>query len=198
MEKETSRNQLILDGWILEKLICHDDIAAFDCGDHDLTEYFRHDSLKYRSELMTQTYCFYPCGYSQKDAVALVDFCNDSLSRNLIPNCDKRKINHRKRGYKTFPALKITRLGVDVIHRRTGIGSRLLDAVKLFFLTDNRSGCRFLTVDAYRTAQKFYEHNGFVRACLPEEDDKPDSPTIPMFFDLRRIDPESFSVSLCP
>lgn len=187
MEKSEYRNQIIFDGWILEKLQCHDDIAAFDCGDPDLTEYFRHDSLFYRQELLTQTYCFYRQGETQCEAVALVDFCNDSLGRNLIPNRDRRQINNRKRGYRSFPALKITRLGVDEFHRKMGIGSKLLDMVKLFFVTDNRSGCRFLTVDAYRSARGFYEKNGFVPALLPEEEEDPQSPTLPMFYDLHRV-----------
>lgn len=66
------------------------------------------------------------------------------------------------------------------------IGSVLLDTVKLFFVTDNRTGCRFLTVDAYRDAKGFYEKNGFVAALLPEEEQS-DSQTIPMFYDLHRI-----------
>ena len=68
------------------------------------------------------------------------------------------------------------------------IGSRLLDTVKLFFITDNRTGCRFLTVDAYRNAKGFYENNGFVAAELPGEEADSDSQTIPMFYDLQRVE----------
>ena len=88
----------------------------------------------------------------------------------LSPTNAAEKINHRKRGYRSFPALKITRLGVDISMHGKHIGSRLLDSVKLFFLTDNRTGCRFLTVDAYREAKVFYENNGFVAAELPGEE----------------------------
>ena len=183
-----SHNTFRHDGFVLEKLQCQEDIVAFDCGDDDLNEYFREDSKNYRAELMTQTYCFYREDSSQKDAVALIDFCNDSLSRNFIPNRCKRKINHRKRGYKSFPALKITRLGVDISVQGMHIGSRLLDTVKLFFITDNRTGCRFLTVDAYRNAKVFYVSNGFVAAELPGEEADSDSLTIPMFYDLQRVE----------
>lgn len=182
-----SRNRIVFAGFVLEKLQCHDDIAAFDCGDPDLNEYFRQDSIYYRSELMTQTYCFYREGSKQAKSAALIDFCNDSLARNLIPKRDIRLINNRKRGYRSFPALKITRLGVAGDLHGKNIGSRLLDTVKLFFVTDNRSGCRFLTVDAYRAARGFYEKNGFVPALLPGEEENPQSPTLPMFYDLHRI-----------
>ncbi|MDR0932213.1 MAG: GNAT family N-acetyltransferase [Victivallales bacterium] len=48
--------------------------------------------------------------------------------------------------------------------------------------------CRFLTVDAYREARGFYEKNGFVIAELPNEETNANSMTIPMFYDLRRVD----------
>ena len=53
-----ARNQIILDGWVLEKLDNQEDILSFDCDDSDLNEYFRVDSVQYRKELMTQSYCF--------------------------------------------------------------------------------------------------------------------------------------------
>lgn len=40
-------------------------------------------------------------------------------------------------------------------------------------LDDNRTGCRFVTVDAYRAAASFYERNGFVRTKGEEEADAP-------------------------
>lgn len=56
-----------------------------------------------------------------------------------------------------------------------------------FFLEDNRTGCRFITVDAYRGAVPFYEKNGFTRTLAPEDED-PDAPTVSLFFDLSRIE----------
>ena len=181
-----ARNKIILDGWILEKLENQEDILSFDCDDSDLNEYFRVDSVQYRKELLTQSYCFYREGQSQRDAVALVDFCNDSLARNFITGKSKRAINHKKRGYKSFPALKITRLGVDKDMQHAGIGRALLTVIKHFFVSDNRTGCRFLTVDAYRGVKAFYEANGFIEAFIPEEDIDINSPTIPMYYDLKR------------
>lgn len=31
-----------------------------------------------------------------------------------------------------------------------------------YFIIDNKTGCRFITVDAYRNAIPFYEKNGFL------------------------------------
>jgi GNAT superfamily N-acetyltransferase len=65
--------------------------------------------------------------------------------------------------------------------RGEGIGSMLLDFIKAYFIIDNKTGCRFVTVDAYRSAIPFYEKNGF----LPlQADDDTSAPTRLMFFDL--------------
>jgi hypothetical protein len=60
--------------------------------------------------------------------------------------------------------------------------------LKIFFVTNNNSGCRFFTLDAYREAKDFYLKNNFIPALLPEDDENPKSPTIPMYFDLKRIE----------
>ena len=52
---------------------------------------------------------------------------------------------------------------------------------------DYRTGCRFVTVDAYQAATPFYERNGFVRTKGAEDGD---APTVPLFFDLLRLDAE--------
>ncbi len=101
---------------------------------------------------------------------------------------EQRRISFTKRGYRTYPAIKITRLGVNAMVHGKKIGSQLLDLVKEFFTTDNRSGCRFITVDAYREAVAFYEKNGFVVAKTVEDEEDRRASTIAMFFDLKRIE----------
>ena len=49
---------------------------------------------------------------------------------------------------------------------------------------DNKTGCRFITVDAYAAAIPFYLRNGFVP--LNEED--ADEPTRLLYFDLNDLD----------
>lgn len=56
----------------------------------------------------------------------------------------------------------------------------LLDFIKGFFVIDNKTGSRFITVDAYRSAISFYERNGFVAL---QNNNK--SSTQLMYFDLR-------------
>ena len=63
-------------------------------------------------------------------------------------------------------------------------GSILLDFLKRYFMSDNKTGCRFITVDAYRTAEPFYQKNGFLYLSSADEE----KPTRLMFYDLINIE----------
>lgn len=54
------------------------------------------------------------------------------------------------------------------------------NVIKAFFLLDNKTGCRFVIVDAYRSAIPFYEKNGFL-PLLAEDDG---GMTCLLYFDL--------------
>ena len=180
------RNSFTWGPWTLEKVSARFDMATVDCGDPDLNEYFRKDSEDYRKQLMTQTYVFHET--NSDVLLATVDFCNDALPKEEMPNPSKKQIPFVKRGFKTFPAVKITRLGVRKELHGKHVGSALLTTIKRFFLDDNRTGCRFVTVDAYRAAVGFYEANLFVRMKEKGTEDV-QAPTVPLFFDLLRVDP---------
>jgi GNAT superfamily N-acetyltransferase len=80
-----------------------------------------------------------------------------------------------------MPAVKIGRLGINVLIQRRGIGTELLDFIKYWFTHGNKTGCRFVIVDAYNKENviNFYERNGF--KFLLTDDDK-DSTRL-MYFD---------------
>jgi hypothetical protein len=67
--------------------------------------------------------------------------------------------------------------------QRSGLGRQILDWLKILFLTANRTGCRFITVDAYNNPRTidFYERNDF--RFLTSADEKDD--TRQMYFDLK-------------
>ena len=50
------------------------------------------------------------------------------------------------------------------------MGSILLDFIKSYFIEDNKTGCRFITVDAYYNAIKFYQSNDFQYLKREEKD----------------------------
>ncbi len=183
----SDRNRIEGGPFVLEKIDTSKQVVKFDCGDPDLNDYFNNDSADYKKELLTQTYALYRQGDEDRYIWALVDFCNDALSRKVMERKEQRRIPFTKRGYRTFPAIKITRLGVDITAHGMNVGSQLLTLIKEFFTTDNRSGCRFITVDAYREAVAFYEKNGFVVAKTIEDEEDRRASTVAMFFDLKRI-----------
>jgi len=176
-------------GIVFEQILTSDCAKAFDCGDVDLNEYFQVDSANYRNELLTASYCVYRKGLSIQIPIAFVDFCNDAIRRENL-DAAKRKIHHLKRGFKTYPAVKITRIGVKKSLHGCGLGSLMLDAVKRFFFEDMKAGCRFLTLDAYPDKVGFYKKNQFREMQLSDDAEKRD--TIPMFYDLKELSENSF------
>ena len=56
----------------------------------------------------------------------------------------------------------------------------MLSVVFGMFTTQKNSGCRFVTVDAYKIAVPFYEKNGF--DLLTKKESRSD--TLPLYFDL--------------
>ena len=90
-------------------------------------------------------------------------------------------LNNSKRR-KHYPALKIGRLAVDSRYEGMGLGERILKSICMMFRHGNRTGCRFLTVDALASATGFYEAKGNFRFFT--EKDKDDDTRL-MYFDLK-------------
>lgn len=177
------RNTFIDGPWILKKLEDREICDQFDCGDADLNEYFRVDALAHKQELLTQTYCL-QLDENPTFAVALLDFCNDAVQLQKMD--DDLEIADAKR-YPSLPAVKLTRFGVDREFQGLHIGSHVMNMLKMFFTSDNRTGCRFITVDSYNEPRvvNFYQKNDF--RLLTDKDKKRD--TRSMFFDLKRFEP---------
>ena len=173
------RNTFVEDGWTLDNISDFSVCKTFDCGDDDLNEYFHMDVMWHREELLTQTYCLFK-STSPDLILALLDFCNDVIKvKYPFDNIDPRI------HYPSLPAVKLTRFGVLKQLQGTNIGTHALNLVKQLFTTDNRTGCRFITVDAYNNPRviNFYEKNGF--SLLTETDKNKD--TRSLFFDLKRF-----------
>ena len=120
---------------------------------------------------------------------AFISFCNDAIQQRAFKTDDARQAVASvpiPKQYPAFPAVKIARLGVDVAFQRGGIGTFLLNITKAFFRCYNRTGCRFVTVEAYKNdrALAFYMKNDF--AFLTDKDQGKNQRT--MFFDLLRTD----------
>ena len=133
---------------------------SFDCGNQDLNDFLLSDSKPYLNKLLSVTYIL----ENDEDIVAYFSVSNDKIS---IPDSDKatwRRIKslfpHSKHR-SDYPAVKIGRLAVNSKYANNGIGSDILNFVKEYFISGNRTGCAFVTVDALREAIPFYLRNDF-------------------------------------
>lgn len=167
-------------------------IKSFDCGDADLNEFLLKDSFNYLGELLAVTYLF-EFGNS---TVSFYSVLNDKISiEELETKSALRRFLHcipSPKRYKSVPAVKIGRLGVDKHYHKQGIGSQMLDLIKMSFTHKNKTGCRFITVDAYRNdiTINFYKKNGFEFLTAKDVNEK----TRLMYFDLITfVDPEPSS-----
>lgn len=182
----------------LQRLSDLTQLHLFDCGKQDLNEFLTDDAVKYATELLGVTYRF-TLDSNPAEITCFFTVSNDALRIDHFPNKIRRRVNkeipHAKQ-MRSYPAVKIGRLGVDL--KCKGIGSPLMDFIKGWFSSNNKTGCRFLLVDAYNELDvlKYYQKNG-LRFLLEEEDeiqkDKDGNPkplkTRLMFFDLIHLIP---------
>lgn len=156
----------------------------FDCGDEDLNEFITQEAALYKEALLAVSYIVEDKSCKNKVA-AYFSLANDKVSlaefksNSEFNRFRKRKFINQKR-LKSYPAVKLCRFGVNRTDRRAGIGSYLLDFIKTLFVTNNRTGCCFLTVDVYKEAVPFYLKNGFIPLTAKNSD----SYTELLYYDL--------------
>ena len=138
----------------------------FTCGDTDLDDFFLNDAMRYKEELLGKTYCFVLDDDPRK-IVCMFTLSNDSIRVDVIPNNRGRKLSKdipREKRMRRYPGVLIGRLGINVEFGHHGIGTELLDFIKSWFIDEeNKTGCRFLIVDAYNKdiPLAFYQKNEF-------------------------------------
>jgi len=162
-------------------------ISSFDCGDIDLNDFLHNDSKSYLKSMLAVTYLV----KIEEEIAAYFCLSNDGLTRTTILTEEEkalwnrvgRKIPNSKRR-KTYPAVKIGRLAVARKYAGFGIGRHIINAVRIMYICElHHAGCRFVTVDAYRSALSFYERNDFRYLTTKDKDED----TRTMYFDLKAV-----------
>ena len=171
--------------------------SPFSCGDKDLDDFFQNDAINYDNQLLGRSYC-YRLKEDKTVIVCAFTLSNSSIDSRHLPNNRRKKLTenipHEKSLF-SYPATLIGRLGVNRDFIGKGIGTELLDFIKLWLLDrENRTACRFLTVDAYNNERtlKYYENSGFKYLFSSEQQEKhyigmtedKDIKTRLMYFDL--------------
>lgn len=179
-----------------------DNCQSFDCDNQDLNEFFAKDAINYSSELLGKSYCFI-LDKNPSIIVCAFTISNDSIKVLNLPNSRKKKVNkdipHSKQ-MRSYPAVLIGRLGVHKDFRNIEgedqrIGDQLMDFIKSWFVDGaNKTGCRFIVVDAYNSFKplRYYSNNGFLELFSTDKQEKeytgiPDDEELAtrlLFFDL--------------
>ena len=175
-------------------------ILGFDCGDSDLNDFFNHQSLLFQRERLGQTYYF--CSKETGKVICAFTLSADSLKTILLPGSRIKKIKElipHEKSLQTYPAFLIGRMGVSVDFSGKGIGTQLMDYIKIFCDSHFSNLVRFLVVDAYNkdSVLSFYQKNGFSFVFSSEQQEKENIKrkisddeilhTRQMFFDIKRL-----------
>jgi len=156
------------------------DLSQFDCADKDLNIFFRENAKDNEEELVSKTYFL----TKSDDKFPLVAFCVSNAE--IRTNSDFDMVISPQSQYETYPAVRIGRFATHKDHKKKGLGHLAMNLIKTWFITSNKTGCRFIIVDARKTeeAQKFYNTNGF--EDYPEQNNK--EKTILKYFDLKTLE----------
>ena len=142
------------------RLSCIESVKKFDCGDKDLNDFILNQAAAFQKYRLAVNYACVDIN----DASNVYAYCSLAYDKVSMSDFkDKTEFNRfrKKQGFpnekrlKSYPAVKLCRLGVDVSCRKKQIGTTVIDYVKSMFALDNKAGCRFLTVDAYLDAVPF-------------------------------------------
>ena len=174
------RNNYKNEKYLLSPVNDYSVFTGFSCclpedDDRDLDDFIRDDAENHLRDRMAVTYgVFFLEEEFYSMPLAFFTLHNDAIT-----------ITTEGYAYKSSPAVKIGRLGVHADLQGQGIGTEILSMVKTFMCANNRTGCRYITLDAYNKPRvvNFYERNGFIMLRQP----KPNHEQAPMYFDLARL-----------
>lgn len=160
-----------------EDLLSHCD--TFTCGAPDLDESLYKDAMAYENDLMGKTYCW----LLKEDNTKIVGFAtlaNAGIQTTHLQNYPKRHLNkniaYNKQG-RTYPAVLLGRIAVSKEYQGKDFraGTQMMDFIKKWFVAyDNKTGCRYVLVDAVNTPYTlaYYERNGFKPLFQREKDER--------------------------
>jgi GNAT superfamily N-acetyltransferase len=184
----------------LVQLTAETDLSSFTCSHADLDDFLKNDAKDYDKQLLGKTYIFQKD--DSKEIVGFFTVSNASLHLKELSRGKKKKVDGEipfQKRRTSYPSVLLGRLGVSSNFQGKSIGKQILDFIKVWFRYNNKTGCRFIIVDAYneQPVLNFYQKNDFT-FLQPEEDEiqqlieerGPDAilKTRHMLFDLARLE----------
>jgi len=172
------RNKLKYNSYELTPVEDFTIFTGFSClrpeaADRDLDDFIHEDAARHYADKIAITYALVS-EIDPQSPIGFVTLQNDAI---LVPEgTSLPEVSAYK--YHAFPAVKIGRLGIRIEMQNKRFGSLLLFMIKLLMTTGNRTGCRFITVDAWRDrknkidVRRFYSNNQFNILSLREKHQK--------------------------
>ena len=150
-------------------------ISDFDCGNEDLNNFFNHDALEYKRQMLSQTIFFRH--KSSGKVICAFSFSASSIKTADLPGSRRKKVKEfvpREKSLKSYPAILIGRLGVSTNFSGQSAGSQLIDIIKNLCIANFSDFVRYLLVDAYNEPAVigFYQKNKFTEVFSTEEQEK--------------------------
>lgn len=170
----------------VRRLNIGDTVGVFDCHDEDLNDFILNEAGLYRNALLSVTYVVED--KNTDEVLAYFSLANDKISisdfesKTNFNRFRKHKFVNEKR-LRSYPAIKIGRLAIARSAQHQSIGTYLLEFIEDYFIINAKSGCRFVTVDAYVDAIPFYIKNNYQFLNNDDEDKR----TRVMYFDLASL-----------
>ena len=176
---------LKISGYSVVRLSSDHTILPFDCDDEDLNDFLLNSAKDFQAQLLAVTYVLEDSQNGQ--TVAFFSLLNDKISAELFESGNQWKKRIRflfpdSKQLRDYPSMKIGRLAVSKHYQKKRIGESILNILKILFITQNRTGFRFITVDAYRKSLSFYEKNSFVYFSTKDINED----TRQMYYDLAK------------
>lgn len=174
----------------LKRLNPNDNIKPFDCGDTDLNGFLLEDdrlisnAKHHAKELLAVTYVIED--EDKEQTIAYFSLLNDKIERNITDDSEWKRLSKEIPNIKrrrSQPAVKIGRLAVSKEYQGQGWGLQIVNFLKHWFTNNNKTGCRYITVDALADKASFYEKHGFKVLVTPEKGDE----TVLMYYDLKKF-----------
>ena len=154
-------------------------LQDFKSYEKELVDFLVEDALNNQKQKLSATFLW----FYEKSLVGYITLLNDKI--NLEGNL-KEFFREKDIHYKSLPALKVGRLCVHNDFLRRGLGKLMLKFAtqQANEISENKAGCRFITLDAKRNEKReldsihFYRKIGF--GMLKERH----KGTMPMYLDL--------------
>jgi len=157
------------------KIKLHDEkicINDFNCGDKDLDEFLKEDSIKQKNFMLNSTYI----AIYEKEVIGFFTISTDNIPLKNLGKGYKKLLKEKNIKYEKLPALKVGRLGVKKDFQNKGVGIYILKTIfnKSIDFWSKNTGFRFITINSYPKDHviNFYEKLGCENIISKEEKEK--------------------------